>query len=142
MPRVTATHGASEQDMQTGLIRRGARYSIRRRVPLDLVDHYGRKPSGNWGRWFGRYLRTECGVTDERMTFHSFRHTFKHHARQALIPADVHNALTGHETGSAADAYGGLSYPLLPLVEGMKRYRIEGFTPPGPSPTLARQAAP
>lgn len=28
--------------MQTGLIRRGARYSIRRRVPLDLVEHYGR----------------------------------------------------------------------------------------------------
>lgn len=29
--------------MPTGLIRRGARYSIRRRVPLDLVQHYGGK---------------------------------------------------------------------------------------------------
>lgn len=28
--------------MQTGLVRRGARYSIRRRIPLDLVEHYGR----------------------------------------------------------------------------------------------------
>lgn len=27
--------------MPTGLIRRGARYSTRRRVPLDLVQHYG-----------------------------------------------------------------------------------------------------
>lgn len=41
MPRVAATHGALEQDMPTGLIRRGARYSTRRRVPLDLIEHYG-----------------------------------------------------------------------------------------------------
>ncbi|NBB52266.1 hypothetical protein GVN24_28700 [Rhizobium sp. CRIBSB] len=30
-------------DMPTGLVRRGGRYSLRRRVPLDLVAHYGRK---------------------------------------------------------------------------------------------------
>lgn len=29
--------------MPTGLIRRGARYSIRRRIPLDLVQHFGGK---------------------------------------------------------------------------------------------------
>jgi len=29
--------------MPTGLIRRGARYSVRRRIPLDLVEHYGRQ---------------------------------------------------------------------------------------------------
>lgn len=88
------------------------------------------KLSGNWGRWFGRYLRKTCGVTDERMTFHSFRHTFKHHMRLCQIPKDVNDALTGHETGDAADAYGGLSYPLLPLVEGVKRYRVDGFVLP------------
>ena len=44
------------------------------------------KISTNWGRWWGRYLRKTCGVTDERMTFHSFRHTFKHHIRQCHIP--------------------------------------------------------
>ena len=89
--------------------------------------------AGNWGRWFARYMRNTCGVTDERMTFHSFRHTFKHHMRVCQIPKDVNDALTGHETGDAADAYGGLSFPLLPLVEGMKRYRVDGFTlPPAP----------
>lgn len=92
------------------------------------------KPAGNWGRWWGRRLRTEWGVTDERMTFHSFRHTFKHHLRQCQIAKDVNDALTGHETGDAADAYGGLSYPLHPLVEGMKRYRVDGFTLPRPPP--------
>lgn len=29
--------------MPTGMVRRGGRYSLRRRVPLDLVAHYGRK---------------------------------------------------------------------------------------------------
>ncbi|MEC8534162.1 MAG: DUF6538 domain-containing protein, partial [Pseudomonadota bacterium] len=28
-------------DMPTGLIRRGAAYSLRRRIPLDLIDAYG-----------------------------------------------------------------------------------------------------
>jgi len=90
--------------------------------------------AGNWGRWFARHIRHKCGVTDARMTFHSFRHTFKHHMRQCQVPKDVNDALTGHETGDAADAYGGLSFPLFPLVEGMKRYRVDGFTPPQPPP--------
>lgn len=97
------------------------------------------KVSGNWGRWWGRHLRKTCGVVDERMTFHSFRHTFKHHMRQCQIPKDVNDALTGHETGDAADAYGGLTYPLYPLIEGMKRYRVDGFTLPAPpKPASAR----
>jgi hypothetical protein len=42
-PPVSATHDA-EGKMPTGLQRReGGRYSIRRRVPLDLVQHYGGK---------------------------------------------------------------------------------------------------
>lgn len=88
------------------------------------------KISGNWSKWFSRYLRETCKVTDKRMVFHSFRHTFKHFARLASIPTDVHNALTGHETGDTADDYGALSYPLAPLVEGMHRYRVPGFTLP------------
>lgn len=92
------------------------------------------KWSGNWGRCWGRYLRTSWGVTNSRMTFHSFRHTFKHHLRQCQIPKEVNSALTGHETGDAADAYGGMSFPLFPLVEGMKQYRVDGFTLPRPPP--------
>lgn len=98
--------------------------------------------AGNWGRWFARYMRKTCGVTDERMTFHSFRHTFKHHMRQCQVAKDVNDALTGHETGDAADAYGGLSFPLFPLVEGVKRYRVDGFKlPPPPLPFREMKAA-
>lgn len=39
--RVDATH--AEEIMPTGLVRRGGRYILRRRVPLDLVDVLGRK---------------------------------------------------------------------------------------------------
>ena len=92
--------------------------------------------SGNWGRWFGRHLRNTCGVADRKMTFHSFRHTFKHHMRMCEIPKAINDALTGHETRDAADAYGGLSYPLHPLVEGLRRYRVDGFTLPQPPPAF------
>lgn len=37
---VSVTHGAMD-DMPKGMIRRGAAYSIRRRIPLDLIDAYG-----------------------------------------------------------------------------------------------------
>nr|WP_143093814.1 site-specific integrase [Caulobacter sp. UNC279MFTsu5.1] len=86
---------------------------------------------GNWSKWFGRYRR-KIGLRGTETVFHSFRHTFKHYARLAAIPNDVHNELTGHETGDVADNYGGLSYPLAPLVDAIERYRIPGFKLPAP----------
>lgn len=88
--------------------------------------------AGNWGRWFARYLRNTCGVTDERMTFHSFRHSFKHYARMSHIPKDLHDLMTGHVLPAAADDYGGLTYPLNQLVPAIERYRVPGFKLPPP----------
>lgn len=42
MSRASATHDAGEI-MPTGLVRRGGRYSLRRRIPQDLVSHYGKR---------------------------------------------------------------------------------------------------
>ncbi len=92
---------------------------------------------GNWSKWFGRYRRVECGLTGKDTPFHSFRHSFKQFARLSLIPNDVHNEFTGHETGDVADAYGGLSYPLAPLVDAMGKYRVPGFKLPASPPGLA-----
>jgi integrase len=89
---------------------------------------------GNWSKWFGRYRRNECDLKSRMTPFHSFRHTFKHYMRLAAVPSEVHNELTGHETGDVADSYGGLSYPLRPLVEGMEKYRVPGVTLPQPPP--------
>jgi len=89
--------------------------------------------SGNWSKWFGKYLRRTLKVTDTRMVFHSFRHKFKDAAPEAGIAEDVSDALTGHSNGSLARNYGGANYPLRPLVEAMNFYRIPGLALPSPS---------
>ncbi len=104
----------------------------RQRLFPDLRPDYDGNFTAAWSNWFGRWLRGTCGITDKRLVFHSFRHTFKHFARYSQIAPDVQNEITGHETGDIADGYGGLSYPLHPLVEGMRRFRVPGFTPPNP----------
>ncbi len=86
---------------------------------------------GNWSKWFSRYRRS-LGVSDRNTPFHSFRHSFKHHARESLIDKAVNDAITGHESGDVGDKYGSLNYPLRPLVEGMARYRVPGFKLPPP----------
>lgn len=86
-------------------------------------DSHGSE-SGNFSKWFGRYLRTELKITDERMVFHSFRHCFKEYAREAEISSEVHNALSGHSAGDTAENYGSESYPIRPLVAAMRRYSI------------------
>ncbi len=106
------------------------------RIFPNIVPNAGGELMGNWSKWFGRYRRKECGLASPDTPFHSFRHAFKHYARLASIPNEVHNEITGHETGDVADAYGGMSYPLLPLVEGMKRYRVPGLVLPLPPPQL------
>jgi len=94
------------------------------------------KITNTWGKWFiNQYMRGVCGVsTDKRLVFHSFRHTFKHLARLAGIPKEINDAITGHTSGDVADNYGGLSYPLAPLIEGMKHYKI-------PEPVFLASAA-
>ena len=88
-------------------------------------DVRGRE-SGNWLKWFGKYLRSVCGVTDTRMVFHSFRHTFKDAARASMQEPES-DAITGHSSGKVGRRYGGLTYPLAPLVDAMARYRIPGL---------------
>lgn len=91
------------------------------------VDVFGTL-TGNWSKWFGHYLRNVCGVTDKRMVFHSFRHTFKDMCRLAGIDEAVHDALTGHSSSSVSRNYGGLNYPLGPLVEAVGKLKVEVST--------------
>ena len=57
--------------------------------------------SSAWVAWMGRYL-TECDIKTDTLTFHSFRHTFKHFCRAAGIPEDHQDAMTGHTTAEVA----------------------------------------
>ena len=80
--------------------------------------------------WWGRYARQKANIVDPRKVFHSFRHTFKDAYRACHIPEEVHDALTGHSGGGVGRSYVGLHYPLVPLVEAMKKLRYPGL-PPG-----------
>lgn len=93
--------------------------------PLLKPDRYG-SVTAYWGKWFGSYLRRQ-GVTDRKIVFHSFRHTFKHYARDSGIPKSVNDAITGHASGDVADDYGSLDYPIKPLVEGIESYSVPEF---------------
>ncbi|MEW6229726.1 MAG: integrase, partial [Bacillota bacterium] len=119
------------------LIERGLIEFIRKRVGQKRIfamalDSRGRE-GANFGKWFGKYLRRSCEVKNARMTFHSFRHTFKDICRARGITEEVHDALTGHASGKVSrQVYGGLTYPLAPLVEAMDRYRVQGLELPTP----------
>jgi integrase len=113
-------------------VAKAASVAGRARIFHELRPATDGKETGNFSKWFGRYRRAKLGLKGTDTPFHSFRHTFKHYSRLARIPADVHNEITGHETGDVADNYGGMSYPLAPLVDGIKRYRVPGFTLPAP----------
>jgi integrase len=86
---------------------------------------YGRL-TAKWGEWFGRYLRTVCGITDKRKVFHSFRHTFKDYARRARMPEGVQRQIMGHAGKDVADDYGS-GYDLHSLAEAMASYRVPGL---------------
>src|SRR5690606_14638426 len=76
---------------------------------------------------FNRWLRKILALppTDRTKSFHSFRHTFKHFARQSGIAEEIHDAITGHRARAhQGRMYGGETYPLPPLVEGIAKYRI------------------
>lgn len=96
-----------------------------RLFPALKPDRFGTVTAA-WGKWFGAYLRSQ-NVMDPKIVFHSFRHSFKHYARESGIAKGVNDALTGHESGDVADAYGGPEYPLSPLVEAIERFRVPAF---------------
>jgi integrase len=87
------------------------------------ADRYGKR-TGNWSKWFGRYLRNEVGIKDARKVFHSFKHTFKSACRRAGVEEELHDALTGHVSGAVGRAYG--DYPLGPLKAAVDRVGLKG----------------
>lgn len=82
--------------------------------------------SAAWSKWRGRYLNG-IGLSDPRLVFHSWRHSFKTACRAASIPEDVHDSLTGHAGGGVGRRYG--ARELLVLAREMARI--------SPSPGLA-----
>jgi integrase len=75
--------------------------------PLLKVDQKYGKRSKRWSEWFNEYLRSAAvGIQDKRRTLHSLRHTFKDLCRDSRVPKEIHDAITGHASGSVGDSYG------------------------------------
>ncbi|MBL8505904.1 MAG: hypothetical protein JNJ51_06060 [Methylobacillus glycogenes] len=89
----------------------------RQLFPLLKPDQHN-KLSGNWSKWWSRYMRTEIGITAKSKVFHSFRHTFKDACREAGIGEEIHDSLTGHSGGGVGRGYGDV-YSLQQLAKAI-----------------------
>lgn len=86
------------------------------------------------GKWFNRFIH-ETLKMPVSVVFHSFRHTFKDMCRDALIPRDLHHALTGHlksddDRKNVGDDYG-KGFSLQTKFEQIRRIK-PGFSIPKP----------
>ncbi|WP_250518138.1 site-specific integrase [Caballeronia sp. ATUFL_M1_KS5A] len=106
--------------IRLGLVKfvRGINDQEGRLFPLLKRDSQGILSSG-FSKWFGRFLRTDAKVTDERKVFHSFRHGFKTACRVGGIQPDVHNAITGHSDGTEGSNYG--EVPLITKDQAVQK---------------------
>jgi integrase len=68
-----------------------------------------------YSKWFGRFLNG-VGVKRQRVSFHSFRHSYRDAARRALLPRDVVMAIGGWAGTDTDDNYGDALNALGPTV--------------------------
>lgn len=85
------------------------------------ADVYG-KVSGIFSKRANRWLRKTCGIDDTRLTWHSFRHSFKSLCRTASVPEEIHDRLTGHASTTVGRSYGG--YDIETLSEAINKIRL------------------
>jgi len=78
--------------------------------------------SDRFVKWYGRYLDS-VGLSDERLCYHSFRHSLKAWGRACGVDSSVIDAIQGHAVRSVSMDYGrdsyGSAYPLRVLYEGL-----------------------
>ena len=69
-------------------------------------------------KWFGRY-KTKLGITDNRKTFHSFRHTFIDDLRDSAIQDSLIKRMVGHEDSSVTFGIYGSRTPIAAMREAL-----------------------
>lgn len=74
-------------------------------------------------KWFGRY-KTRLGITDQRKTFHSFRHTLIDDLREAGVQDSLIKRIAGHEDGAVTFSIYGSRSPLKAMLEAMVQIKL------------------
>ncbi|WP_295144994.1 DUF6538 domain-containing protein [uncultured Reyranella sp.] len=73
--------------------------------PEVTAGKYGNKGDGG-SRIYRKWARNIVGITDSRLTAHSWRHRIEDQLRDAGAPEDIRDALTGHASKSMGGRYG------------------------------------
>ncbi|MFN7113419.1 MAG: DUF6538 domain-containing protein [Alphaproteobacteria bacterium] len=89
--------------------------------------------SGATSKWFTRLLK-DCEIKTRKLSFHSFRHTFREALRKVHTPRDVAHTLGGWSQGEVADDYGWgedsvLSLNAKDLYDAIAKVDYPGFKP-------------
>lgn len=79
-------------------------------------------------KWFGRFLG-KVGVKERRISFHSFRHTFRDAARRARLDVETVNSIAGWTDGSMAERYGQRDQ-IKKNANAIRKIAYPGFTVP------------
>ncbi len=104
-------------------------------VALGLLEHVSKlqpaqtlfqgTSSDAYSKHFGRLLDS-VGISDTKLVFHSFRHTFTDALRAAKVTEPITKALIGHSDGTVTGQYGS-GYPLDVLYGELKRVSFPGL---------------
>jgi len=85
--------------------------------------------SSAWGKWFNAQFLVKCGVKRDKVSMHSFRHSFIDATRNVDMPLEKSKQLTGHAMGDVHADYGAaLNLGVLPsLNEWMAKVKYKGL---------------
>nr|WP_288497745.1 site-specific integrase [uncultured Pseudomonas sp.] len=97
----------------------------------------------NFGKRWGEYLRKVAELQSPVRPSHGFRHSFKTMCREAGIPEDIHDAMTGHDNGSVSRKYGErnlLQIQRKHLARLPSIARLAGLLEPSPDTSISIKA--
>jgi integrase len=75
--------------------------------------------SASYSKRYGRLLRQKARITDSRVTFHSWRHTWADMARASGMSPDIRHAIMGHQEEGIAGMYGSGELPAGLLADAV-----------------------
>ncbi|MBF7141428.1 MULTISPECIES: site-specific integrase [Pseudomonas] len=90
----------------------------------DLVESQG-KLGTHASKWFLKY-RHKLGITSDKKTFHSFRHTFIDDLRDSGVQDSLIKRLVGHEDGAVTFKHYGSRSPIRAMLNAISHITLTG----------------